>query len=154
MELAKEEANKPFLPKLTPEQQLIHSNDCKLVSQKREKLKGHEGQAFTTIKSLCTERLLYRMKQDPGWDVLLLAADPLELWTWLRRLCAWPAQITMCLLWSTSSTRIFTISSKILRATMPTTTNSTLESRWPRRLAFAGTTRTVWNGSSRTALNL
>jgi hypothetical protein len=62
---------------LTPEQAIIHSNDCKLASQKREKLKGHEAQAFTNIKSICTEKLLYRMKQDPGWDALLVATDPL-----------------------------------------------------------------------------
>jgi hypothetical protein len=55
IELAEEEANKPVLPKLTPEQQIVHSNDCKLIYQKREKVKGHEGQAFTTVKSLCTK---------------------------------------------------------------------------------------------------
>ena len=79
IELAEEEASKPFVPKLSPEQQIMHSNECKLASPKREKVKQHEGQAFTTLKSLCTNRLLYRMKQDPGWDALLLAADPLEL---------------------------------------------------------------------------
>ena len=79
IELAEEEANKPFVPKLSPEQQLSHSNECKINSQMRQKVKGHEGQAFTTLKSLCTDRLLYRMKQDPGWDALLLAADPLQL---------------------------------------------------------------------------
>ena len=79
IEMVEEEANKPFQPKLSPEQAIIHLNDCKLVSQKREKLKGHEGQAFTAIKSICTEQLLYRMKQDPTWDVLLIAADSLQL---------------------------------------------------------------------------
>ena len=79
MELAEEEANKPHVPKLSPEQQLSHSNVCKINSQKREKVRGHEEQAFTTLKSLCTDRLIYRMKQDPGWDALLLAADPLKL---------------------------------------------------------------------------
>ena len=79
IELAEDEANKPHVPKLSPEQQLSHSNVCKINSQKREKVRGHEGQAFTTLKSLCTDRLIYRMKQDPGWDALLLAADPLKL---------------------------------------------------------------------------
>ena len=78
IELAKEEANKPFIPKLTPEQHINHSNECKAASQKREKVRGHKGQAFTTLKSLCTDKLLYRMKQDPGWDALRLAADPLQ----------------------------------------------------------------------------
>ena len=40
---------------------------------------GPRRTAFTTLKSLCTDRLIYRMKQDPGWDTLLLAADPLKL---------------------------------------------------------------------------
>ena len=79
IELAEDEAYKPHVPKLSPEQQLSHSNVCKINSQKREKVRGHEGQAFTTLKSLCTDRLIYRMKQDPGWDALLLAADPLTL---------------------------------------------------------------------------
>jgi hypothetical protein len=78
-ELAEEEVNKPVLLKLTPEQQIVHSNNCKLVSQKREKLKGHKAQAFTTIKLICTKKLLYQMKQDPGWDALLLATDALQL---------------------------------------------------------------------------
>jgi hypothetical protein len=89
IEQAEEEANKPYLPKLTPEQQIVHSNNCKLISQKREKVKGHEGQAFAMIKSICTERLLHRMKQDPSWDVLLLATDPLQ--------CLDLIEKTMCL---------------------------------------------------------
>ena len=79
IELAEDEANKPFVPKLSPEQQLSHSNECKINSQSRQRVRGHEGQAFTTLKSLCTDRLIYRMKQDPNWDALLLAADPLQL---------------------------------------------------------------------------
>jgi hypothetical protein len=52
MEQAEEEANTPYLQKLTPEQQIVHSNNCKLVAQWREKLKGHKGQAFAAIKSI------------------------------------------------------------------------------------------------------
>jgi hypothetical protein len=37
IELAKEEANKLFVPKLSPEQQMSHSNECKITSQKRER---------------------------------------------------------------------------------------------------------------------
>jgi hypothetical protein len=49
IEQAEDMANKPYLSKLTPEQVVVHSNDCKLISQKTEKLKAHKGQAFTTI---------------------------------------------------------------------------------------------------------
>ena len=79
IELAEDEANKTFVLKLSPEQQQTHSNECKINSQTRQRVRGHKGQAFTTLKSLCTDRLIYRMKQDPNWDALLLAADPLEL---------------------------------------------------------------------------
>ena len=53
MELAEEEANKPHVPKLSPEQQLSHSTECKINSQSRQRVRGHEEQAFTTLKSLC-----------------------------------------------------------------------------------------------------
>ena len=56
IELAEDEANKPHVQKLSPEQQLSHSNECKINSQMRQKVRGHEGQAFTTLKSLCTNR--------------------------------------------------------------------------------------------------
>ena len=35
--MAEDEANTPFVPKLSPDQQMSHSNECKIASQKRER---------------------------------------------------------------------------------------------------------------------
>ena len=40
IELVEDEANKPFVPKLSPDQQMSHSNECKIAPQKRERESG------------------------------------------------------------------------------------------------------------------
>ena len=71
--------------KLTNQERIDYSNECRNQSRRAAMLETHWEQAYSLILGQCTQLLQDKMKQDASWSTVSMSDDTLELYRLIKQ---------------------------------------------------------------------